>query len=90
MKVLGTTVHYAPIWFDHVFSVRGVIGLGEPYGGDNDLPLTERLFVGSINGFPQVRGFGYGKAGPIVEGTDQVLGADRALGFTFEYILPYR
>ena len=88
VKVLGTTVHYAPIWFDHVFSVRGVIGLGEPYGGDNDLPLTERLFVGSINGFPQVRGFGYGKAGPIVEGTDQVLGADRALGFTFEYILP--
>ncbi len=97
IKVLGTTVHYTPVWFDHVFSVRGVIGVGEPYGGDTDLPLTERLFVGSINGFPQVRGFGYGKAGPIVQKTlengdvirtDDPIGADRALGFTFEYILP--
>jgi len=88
VKVLGTTVHYTPIWFDHVFSVRGVLGISEPYGADNDIPLTERLFVGSINGFPQVRGFGYGKAGPMVENTDEVLGADRAMGFTFEYILP--
>ena len=88
VKLLGTTVHYTPIWFNHVFSVRGVVGVGEPYGPDDDLPLTERLFVGSINGFPQVRGFGYGKAGPIVPGTDEVVGADRALGFTFEYILP--
>ncbi len=97
IKVLGTTVHYAPIWSDHVFSVRGVIGVGQPYGGDNDLPLTERLFVGSINGFPQVRGFGYGKAGPMVQKTlesgdvittDDPIGADRAMGFTFEYIMP--
>ncbi|HHZ83225.1 MAG TPA: outer membrane protein assembly factor BamA [Nitrospirales bacterium] len=88
VKVLGTTVHYTSIWFDHVFSVRGVIGVSEPYGRDNDIPLTERLFVGSINGFPQVRGFGYGKAGPIVPGTDEVIGADKAMGFTFEYIVP--
>ncbi len=89
VKILGTTVHYTPLWwFDHVFSVRGVLGVSEPYGTDHDIPLTERLFVGSINGFPQVRGFGYGKAGPMVENTDEVLGADRAMGFTFEYILP--
>ena len=52
-----------PIW-DMRMSLRGRFGLVEGYGGD-PVPLTELYFVGGIN---TVRGFKFGRAGPVTSG----------------------
>jgi outer membrane protein insertion porin family len=52
-----------PIW-DMRMSFRGRFGLVEGYGGD-PVPLTELYFVGGIN---SVRGFKFGRAGPVTSG----------------------
>jgi len=52
-----------PIW-DLRMAFRGRFGLTEGYGGD-PVPLTELYFVGGIN---TVRGFKFGRAGPVTSG----------------------
>jgi outer membrane protein insertion porin family len=50
-----------------------------------DLPIPERFYVGGIN---TVRGFKFGRAGPIDPATNEVLGGNKELVFNVEYIFP--
>ena len=67
----------------HVFSLHGQIGFAEGIG-EKMLPVGERFFVGGIN---TVRGFRFGKAGPLTpDGVIQ--GGNKQLFFNAEYLIP--
>ncbi|ULA64958.1 MAG: Putative Outer membrane protein assembly factor YaeT [Nitrospira sp.] len=73
---------YTPLPFDTRFSVRARFGAVEGIGG-KPIPLTERFFVGGIN---TMRGFVFGKAGPVVPNLYTIIGASKQLIFNFDYI----
>jgi len=73
---------YTPLPFDTRFSVRARFGVVEGING-KEIPLTERFFVGGIN---TMRGFVFGRAGPVVPDTYSILGAAKQLIFNFDYI----
>ncbi|MCC6139043.1 MAG: outer membrane protein assembly factor BamA, partial [Nitrospira sp.] len=73
---------YTPLPFDTRFSVRARFGAVEGIGG-KPIPLTERFFVGGIN---TMRGFVFGKAGPVVPDLYTIIGASKQLIFNFDYI----
>ncbi len=73
---------YTPLPFDTRFSVRARFGAIEGIGG-KPIPLTERFFVGGIN---TMRGFVFGRAGPVVPNIYSVIGASKELIFNFDYI----
>ena len=73
---------YTPLPFDTRFSVRARFGAIEGIGG-KAIPLTERFFVGGIN---TMRGFVFGRAGPVVPGIYSIIGASKELIFNFDYI----
>jgi len=54
---------YVPLWFHHVFSLRGRVEVVDSYGNTDDVPVSERLFAG---GARTVRGFRYRWVGPKV------------------------
>ncbi len=75
---------YVPLPFlDMRLAFRGRFGLGQGYGG-NHLPLSELFFVGGIN---TVRGFRFGRAGPVTE-SGTLLGGTKQLIFNAEMIFP--
>lgn len=73
---------YTPLPFDTRFSVRARFGAVEGLSG-KPIPLTERFFVGGIN---TMRGFVFGKAGPVVPNLYTIIGASKQLIFNFDYI----
>jgi len=81
-KVIGDTSRFFPLWRDHVLSLHGRIGYAMGIDG-RELPVGERFFVGGIN---TVRGFKFGKAGPITS-TGEVLGGNKELYFNVEYLI---
>jgi outer membrane protein insertion porin family len=66
-----------------VFSIHGRFGLGEGIG-EKLLPVGERFFVGGIN---TVRGFDFGRAGPLAQ-DGAILGGNKQLFFNVEYLIP--
>lgn len=54
-----------PFW-DFRHSIRGRIGYGDGFNGE-DYPIPEFFYVGGIN---TVRGFKFGRAGPVTSGND--------------------
>ncbi len=74
--------HFFRAWRDEVFALHGKIGFAEGLDG-KALPVGERFFVGGIN---TVRGFRFGKAGPITNGV--VTGGNKELYFNAEYLIP--
>lgn len=73
---------YTPLPFDTRFSARARFGVVEGMNG-KEIPLTERFFVGGIN---TMRGFVFGKAGPVTPTFYTVVGAAKQLMFNFDYI----
>lgn len=73
-------------WFDtgFILSVRGLLGLVEPYGGQK-VPLDERFFVG---GDFTVRGYRYGYAGPIDPNTQDPIGSKKQFLLSTELSYP--
>jgi outer membrane protein insertion porin family len=70
------TMKYTPLGFGDIrHSIRGRFGIVEGLEG-KPIPLTERFFVGGIN---TMRGFVFGRAGPVVPGTGSLLGAARQI-----------
>ncbi|MFN3947501.1 MAG: outer membrane protein assembly factor BamA [Aquificaceae bacterium] len=67
-----------------IFSLKGVVGFVEPYGGKR-VPLDERFFVG---GDFSVRGYKYGYAGPLDPNTNDPIGAKRQVLFSAEANYP--
>ncbi|HAS83056.1 MAG TPA: outer membrane protein assembly factor BamA [Verrucomicrobia bacterium] len=66
------TASYVPLWFGHVLSLRTRFDFAEPFGEADEVPLTERFFLG---GGRTLRGFKYRDVGPKV--IRQVEGSDR-------------
>jgi outer membrane protein insertion porin family len=78
---------YTPLPFDTRISVRARYGVVEGLstnGQQKPVPLTELYFVGGIN---TVRGFVFGKAGPVTT-NNTLLGAASELIFNFDFIFP--
>ncbi len=74
---------YHPLPLNMVLNLRGRVGILEPYGGTK-APINERFFVG---GGPTIRGFEYGKAGPLDEFREP-LGATKMIIGNAELIFP--
>lgn len=73
---------YTPLPLDTRFAARVRYGVAEGIDG-KQIPLTERFFVGGIN---TMRGFVFGKAGPVVPNLYTIIGASKELIFNFDYI----
>ncbi|RMH31830.1 MAG: outer membrane protein assembly factor BamA [Nitrospirae bacterium] len=71
-----------PMW-DLRYSIRGRFGYGDGYSGDA-FPLSELFFVGGIN---TVRGFQFGRAGPVTSGGTPA-GGNKQLIFNNDLIFP--
>lgn len=71
-----------PIW-DLRMAFRGRFGIAEGYGGDST-PLTELFFVGGIN---TVRGFKFGRAGPVTT-SGTLEGGNKQIILNAELIFP--
>ena len=84
VKVLGQTSWFFPLPLRTTLNIRGQAGFITPYGG-RDLPIYEKFFVGGIN---TVRGFEYGKAGPIDIPTGDPIGAKKMVVFSVDWIFP--
>ena len=80
--MVGDSSKYFPLWLDTVLLLHARLGYGEGLNG-KQLPLGERFYVGGIN---TVRGFGFGRAGPMTNG--EIVGANTEIIFNVEYIFP--
>ncbi|WP_083448386.1 outer membrane protein assembly factor BamA [Nitrospira moscoviensis] len=81
-KYYFDVIKYTPLPFDTRFSIHARFGQIEAAGG-KQIPLTERFFVGGIN---TMRGFVFGRAGPVVPTTFSALGAAKELIFNNDFI----
>ncbi len=82
-KVVLDSSRYFPAWRDHVFSLHGRVGYADGID-EKVLPAGERFFVGGIN---TVRGFKFGKAGPLTP--DGVIsGGNKEVFLNMEYLIP--
>ena len=78
------TSQFFPLWFDHVFNIRGWAGVVDYYGDSVRVPLFDRHFLG---GPRTIRGFEYRDVGPHDEFGEPIGG--RTAGYlTTEYTLP--
>ena len=82
-KIVLDSARFFPLWRDHVFSLHGRIGYADGVGG-KALPVGERFFVGGIQ---TIRGFDFGKAGPVTPG-GQAFGGNKEIILNVEYLIP--
>jgi outer membrane protein insertion porin family len=83
VKVTGETSWFFPLPLNTTLNLRAKAGMITPYGGKT-LPVYEKFFAGGIQ---TVRGFEYGKAGPVDE-NDEPVGAKMMAVFNAEWIFP--
>lgn len=75
-------IKYTPLPYDTRFSLH--VRYGDAEGiKDKPVPLTELFFVGGIN---TMRGFVFGRAGPVDPNTYALLGANKQLIFNNDFI----
>ncbi len=82
-KVIFDSSRFFPLWREHIFSIHGRVGYAAGIG-DRELPVGERFYVGGIN---TVRGFKFGKAGPLTS-TGEITGGNKELFINVEYLIP--
>lgn len=78
------TANYYPLWFDHVFSLRGQLTFADVHSGADRVPIFDRLFLG---GARTLRGFDYRDVGPKDENGEPLGGLSLIYG-TAEYTVP--
>ncbi|MBI3358528.1 MAG: outer membrane protein assembly factor BamA [Nitrospirae bacterium] len=83
-KTVLDSSRYFPAWREEVFSLHGRVGFADGIA-ENLLPVGERFFVGGIN---TVRGFRFGKAGPLTSAV-VINGGNKELFFNAEYLIPF-
>ena len=81
-KYYGDVQKYTPLPFDFRISNRVRYGILQPIGNSNT-PLSEVFWVGGIN---TLRGFQFGRAGPVDPVTHTALGASKQLIFNNDFI----
>jgi len=85
MKFFGRASHYFPMPRGAVLEVRGRLGLAQPYGTTEKIPIYERFFAG---GAYTIRGYEERKVGPVDPASNDPLGgASMAVG-NIEYTYP--
>ena len=77
------TSAYYPLWFGHVFNLRGWAAVVQEYGKDDDVRIFDRLFLG---GARTLRGFKYRHVSPYEE--DEPIGGKTAALAAAEYSVP--
>ncbi len=82
IKYYVDVIKVTPLPFDLRLSLRARFGEVRALG-DKQIPLNERFFVGGIN---TMRGFAFGRAGPVVPTTKAPFGAAKQLIFSNELI----
>ena len=82
IKYTADVIKVTPLPFDMRLSLRGRFGAVDTFQG-RSVPLSERFYVGGIN---TVRGFVFGRAGPVVPRTRTTLGAAKQLIFNADLI----
>lgn len=83
-KFTAQASKFWPVWWDHVFNVRGTWASVDHYGDSDRVPIFDRLFLG---GARTLRGFKYREVGPKDENGEPVGG--QTSGFlAFEYTIP--
>jgi outer membrane protein insertion porin family len=82
IKYYFDVIKYTPLLYDTRFSFRVRYGATEGLN-EKPIPLTERFWVGGIN---TVRGFVFGRAGPVVPGVNTAYGAAKELIFNNDFI----
>jgi outer membrane protein insertion porin family len=83
VKVLGRTSWFFPLPLNSTLNLRAQAGMILGYSG-RPLPIYEKFFAGGIS---TVRGFEYGKAGPV-DVNDEPIGAKKMVVFNTELIFP--
>lgn len=83
VKIAGETSWFFPFPLSTVLNLRGRVGFIEPYSG-RKVPIYEKFFVG---GLQTLRGFEYGRAGPIDE-NGEPLGSEKMVAFNSELLFP--
>lgn len=79
------TTSYIPLWFGHVFNIRSKFEYVESFGGTENVPLSDKLFLG---GGRSLRGFKHRDVGPkVVRGIDGTKGV--SLNPEENYARPY-
>ena len=82
IKYTVDVIKVTPLLFDTRMSIRGRFGGVETFGGSL-VPLSERFYVGGIN---TMRGFAFGRAGPVVPTTRTPFGASKQLIFNVDFV----
>ena len=82
VKYTVDVIKVTPLPFDTRVSIRGRFGGVETFGGSK-VPLSERFYVGGIN---TLRGFAFGRAGPVVDTTRTPFGASKQLIFNVDFV----
>ncbi|MDO9572601.1 MAG: outer membrane protein assembly factor BamA [Candidatus Omnitrophota bacterium] len=83
-KFFGRASHYFPMPRGAVLEIRGRLGLAEPYGNTEKMPISERFFAG---GAYTIRGYEERKVGPVNNEGDPLGGASMAVA-NIEYTYP--
>ncbi|MFA5093154.1 MAG: outer membrane protein assembly factor BamA [Candidatus Omnitrophota bacterium] len=76
--------HYFPMPHQSVLEVRGRLGVAQPFGDTDKVPISERFFAG---GAYTIRGYEERKVGPIDSNGDPLGGASMVVG-NIEYTYP--
>ncbi|HEY5777905.1 MAG TPA: outer membrane protein assembly factor BamA [Terrimicrobiaceae bacterium] len=75
---------YVLLPWDIIFLVKGELAVVDSYGGSDDVPIFDRLYLGGSN---NLRGFDYREVGPVDEFDNPIGGS--SLGYmTFEVTIP--
>jgi outer membrane protein insertion porin family len=83
LKGIAEHRHYFPLFGGTVFSVHGSIGYIVETWGDEDIPLSEKFFLGGLS---SIRGFESREVGPMEDG--EYIGGEKMAYANFEYIFP--
>jgi outer membrane protein insertion porin family len=82
IKYTADVIKVTPLPFDFRLSLRGRFGEVRAFG-DKQVPFSERFYVGGIN---TMRGFVFGRAGPVVPTTKTIIGASKQIIFNTDLV----
>ena len=84
-KLSARASHYIPMPRNAVLEFRGRIGLADPFGDSDKIPIYERFFAG---GAYTIRGYEERKVGPVDPGSKDPIGGASMLVGNIEYTYP--
>ena len=88
LRPIASHRHFFPLFWGTVFSIHGEVGYITPTGGDDEVSIGERFFLGGIR---TLRGFKTREVGPIETdtlGNRVYVGGEKMGYFNFEYLFP--